>query len=89
MWEVEDVLSVTNSLFSIIEEYTVDRCSNKHCTSCILNDGDHVVGDLTRTAFRVPGSIQIVAQKQTVHGKAGFFRHFTCLNTNTKTEEGQ
>lgn len=66
-------INITYSLVGGVKQDAVDWRSDQHGSSCLLDYGDHVIGYLTGTPFRVPGTRQVVAHQQTVHGETGFF----------------
>lgn len=68
----------TTGFSGAIEQDAVHWCSDQNRPSCLLNDGDHVIGDFSGSAFRVPGAVEVVGDQQTVHGEAGVFRHVAC-----------
>lgn len=66
---------LTTGFLGAVEQDAVDRGSDEDGSARLLDDGDHVVGDLSGAAFRVPGAVQVVSDEQAVHGEAGVFRH--------------
>lgn len=79
-------ITPTTSFLGTIEQDAVDWGSNENSTTSLLNDGDHVVGNFTGSAFRVPGTIQVVSDQQAVHRKTGVFWPVTCQSEEeTKT----
>lgn len=60
-------ITPTISFLGVIEQDAVDWGSNQNSATCLLNDGDHVVGDFTGSALRVPGTVQVVSDQQAVH----------------------
>lgn len=68
----------TTSFLGIIEQDAVDWGSNQNSTACLLNNGDHVVGDFTGSAFWVPSAVQVVSDQQAVHGETGILWHVAC-----------
>lgn len=51
----------TISFLEVIEQDAVDWCSDQNSAPCLLDDRDHVVGNLSGSALRVPGAVQVVS----------------------------
>ncbi|TNN85874.1 hypothetical protein EYF80_003718 [Liparis tanakae] len=62
-------MTPTASFLGVVEQDAVDRRSDQNGSTGLLDDGDHVVGDLAGSAFRVPRAIQVVGDQQAVHRK--------------------
>lgn len=69
----------TASFLGVVEQDAVDWSSDQNSASCLLNDWDHVIGNLSGSALWVPGTVQVVRDQQTVHGETSIFGHVACI----------
>lgn len=47
----------TVSFLGVVKQDAVDGSSDQNGAACLLDDGDHVVGNFTGSALGVPGAI--------------------------------
>lgn len=47
----------TISFLCVVKQDAVDGSSDQNGAACLLDDGDHVVGNFTGSALGVPGAI--------------------------------
>lgn len=79
----------TVSFLGVVKQDAVDGSSDQNGAACLLDDGDHVVGNFTGSAFRVPGAVQVVSDQQAVHGETSVFGHVACRAEKEKKKKSK